>query len=246
MKWFRLHTDILNDPKVQTLELGVFKIYLNSLCHAAQRDKDGNLGTLFDVSYALRETKEAVSSAFHTLEEIGLVVTVGETFHIPQWKKKQFKSDTSTERVKKHRNKMKRPGNVTVTAPEQNRTDTDIEKDISKDIPKKTQMKKGCRINGKFQDGDKIPDDFLKAATKKGFTLERANSEFEKFVNYWTAASGKNAIKRSWIAAWRTWVANSIEWAGNNNGNPGGRSKPSDSPLLDVAANLINSRRDAR
>lgn len=132
MIWFRLHTEILDDPKIQTLDPKIYKIYINTLCHAARREKNGNIGTIFDVSYALRETKSTVSSAFHTLEELGLIETVGETFHIPQWKKKQYKSDTSTERVKKHRAKVKRSRNVTVTAPEQSRTDTDTEKNIKK------------------------------------------------------------------------------------------------------------------
>ena len=89
--------------------------------------KDGNIGTLETVSFAFRETKETVSSAFHPLIERNLLVTVGETFHIVSWRKRQYKSDTSTERVKRHR---KRSRNVTVTAPD---TDTDTDNTLSKD-----------------------------------------------------------------------------------------------------------------
>ena len=40
------------------------------------------------------------------------MVTDGETFHIKNWRERQYKSDTSTERVRKHR---KRHGNVSET-----------------------------------------------------------------------------------------------------------------------------------
>lgn len=131
MDWFRLHAKILNDPRVQTLDPFVFKLYINALCHACLLENDGQLGTLDDVSFAFRETKEAVSSAFHALIERGLVATVDETFHIPQWRKKQFKSDTSTERVKRFR---KRCETVSETAPEQSRTDTDTEQKEEENI----------------------------------------------------------------------------------------------------------------
>ncbi len=41
------------------------------------------------------------------------------------WDKRQFVSDSSAERVAKHRERMKQSSNVTVTPPEQNRTDTE-------------------------------------------------------------------------------------------------------------------------
>lgn len=123
--WFRMYDEFLNDPKVQTLPLEHFKIWVNCLCLASARGHaDGNIGTLDDVSFALRETKEAVSCAFHELLILRFIVTVDGTFHVNGWQKRQYKSDTSTERVKKYR---KRSKTVTETAPEQSRTDTDTE-----------------------------------------------------------------------------------------------------------------------
>jgi len=127
MIWFRLHTELLHDPKVQRLSLEHFKIYINCLCYAGQVDKDGTIGNISDVSFALHETEKSVSSAFHELTLKHLITPIetdSETFHVPQWKKKQYKSDTSTDRVKKHRALQKRSKTVTVTPPE---TDTDTE-----------------------------------------------------------------------------------------------------------------------
>lgn len=111
--WFRFYNEVLNDRKVQSLADWIFKIWVNCLCLASMNETfHGNIGTIDDVSYALRETKERVTEAFHTLVTIGILVTENETFHLAAWKKRQFKSDSSTERVRKHR---ERSTNVTVT-----------------------------------------------------------------------------------------------------------------------------------
>jgi hypothetical protein len=130
--WFRMYSEMLNDPKIQTLPLASFKAYVNALCLAGSDPKStGNIGTLETVSFAFRETKESVSSAFHELTSRGLIVTENETFHIPTWRKRQYKSDTSTDRVKRFR---KRYGNVSET-PSDTDTDTDTDTDI-KHTPK--------------------------------------------------------------------------------------------------------------
>jgi len=121
MKWCRLHADMLNDPKVQTLDPITFKYWINALCLAADRDDGGNLGAVSDIAFAFRETENNVSSRFMRLCERGLIETDGETFHVRKWAKRQYKSDTSTKRVKRHRNRF---SNVSVTAPD---TDSDTE-----------------------------------------------------------------------------------------------------------------------
>ncbi len=125
--WFRAYSETLNDPKVQCLPLDAFKAWHNAMYYAANIDsRDGNIGTLETISFAFRETKEAVSSAFQPLIKVGLIVTQNETFRIVSWRKRQYKSDTSTERVKRFR---KRSRNVTETAPE-TETETETEQSI--------------------------------------------------------------------------------------------------------------------
>lgn len=125
MSWFRFYGEALNDPDIQSLPPEVFKVWVNVLCMACNMEsKTGDIGTINNVSFALRETKERVSSAFHHLIELRYIVTVGETFHIKNWSKRQYKSDTSTDRVRKYR---KRSKTVTETAPEQSRYRADTE-----------------------------------------------------------------------------------------------------------------------
>lgn len=121
--WFRMYNEILNDPKVQSLPGDVFKIWVNCMCWAnSLGHSDGKIGNVSETAFALRVTEATVSSAFHVLLQSDILITDGETFHIKNWSKRQYKSDNSYERVKRHRQRYK---NVTVTPPEsdQNRSD---------------------------------------------------------------------------------------------------------------------------
>jgi hypothetical protein len=50
----------------------------------------------------------------------------------------------------------------------------------------------------------------LAAEAASGWGLERYQRELEKFRDHWAAASGRNAIKRDWDAAWRTWIVSDV------------------------------------
>lgn len=156
--WYRSYCETLNDPKIQTLPLEAFKAWHNALYLACKMSShDGNIGTLQAIAFMFRETPESVSSAFHPLIKAGLIVTAGETFQIASWKKRQFKSDSSTERVKRFR---KRSRNVPETVPD---TDTDTDIPIDKSIgqsadfqqpedpapdPRKSVFNSGIRLLG--------------------------------------------------------------------------------------------------
>lgn len=120
MAWFRFYAEALHDPKLQNLPDRSFKAWVNALCLACQLNSaTGSIGKLGDIAFAFHETEDAVSSAFHPLVTLGMLTRDGETFHIAKWQKRQYKSDTSTNRVKRFR---KRKRNVTETVPD---TDTD-------------------------------------------------------------------------------------------------------------------------
>ena len=199
MQWFRLHNKLLNDSNVQGLSSDHFKIYINLLCYASSIDRGGYIGTLHETAFALRETIPTVTSCFNVLQGVGLIVTNetdGETFQIPQWKKKQYESDSSTERVKRYREKVKRSKTVTVTAPDTD-SDTDTEQ-----IQKVT---KGSRF---------APPTQQEAGN---YFLERQSpdsvNEADKFIDFYTSKNwmvGKNKMK-DWKVAIRNWMRKSNE-----------------------------------
>lgn len=54
-------------------------------------------------------------------------------------------------------------------------------------------------------------DEDLAYASRHGLVNGRASVEAEKFRNYWTAKSGKDATKLDWAATWRNWVLSAAQ-----------------------------------
>jgi len=65
LPWFRFYTEVLEDPKVQTLDPEDFKHWVNLLCLAAKND--GIIPEIGNVSFALRETFTTVSTVLERL-----------------------------------------------------------------------------------------------------------------------------------------------------------------------------------
>lgn len=123
-RWFRFHDDALNDPKVQTLDGETFKAWVNLLCLASQND--GKLPKLDDLAFALRRSPNDVETLLERLLNATLIdrLNGGENgYHYAPhgWSERQYKSDSSSERVKRYRQRFR---NVTETAPD---TETETE-----------------------------------------------------------------------------------------------------------------------
>ncbi len=126
--WFRFYDDVLNDPKVQQLEPDDFKFWINILCLASKNN--GQLPCLASVSFAFRMPLGEVEVRMKFMASSGLVDSKRGLMTPHNWNKRQYKSDSSTARVKQFR---KRFSNVSETATEtppeqiQSRADTDTE-----------------------------------------------------------------------------------------------------------------------
>lgn len=125
LPWFRFYHETLDDPKVQKLDPVMFKHWVNILCIACRND--GKLPSNDDLAFALRVDDIALESVLDRLLIGGLIEIRkgGEngSYIAPNgWDKRQYKSDTSNERVKRYRSAKR---NVTVTPPDTD-TDTDI------------------------------------------------------------------------------------------------------------------------
>jgi len=141
-RWFRLYDEMLDDPKAQRLPPQDFKIWINLLCLASRND--GKLPCISDIAFALRISENDAVTVVERLHIAGLIDKRnggpdGFRYSPHGWDKRQYKSDNSADRVKKHREK--RNGecnvscNVTETAPD-TETDTETEtdkKDMSSD-----------------------------------------------------------------------------------------------------------------
>jgi len=124
--WFRFYHEVLDDPKVQKLPGDVFKFWVNCLCLAKRNN--GKIPDLESVSFAFRQPKNEVEKLMQIMVDAGLIDDKQSGVEPHNWKKRQPKSDSSTERVKQYR---KRQCNVSATVTDtleiqiQNRTDTE-------------------------------------------------------------------------------------------------------------------------
>lgn len=129
-RWFRFYGEALNDHKVQSLTPDLFKTWVNLLCAASLND--GVLPPADRLSFELRVSAHEMQSRLDELVLLGLLdIRPDKKLEPHNWEKRQWKSDDSKERVRKHRN-SKRGGNgdvtVTVTPPEsESYTDTDTD-----------------------------------------------------------------------------------------------------------------------
>ncbi len=120
--WFRFYEGALDDPKVQKLPPKMFKAWINLLCLASRHD--GEIPEASVIAFALRISEVEATDTFAFLFNSGLFDRDTDGRVTPHnWASRQFKSDVSNERVKRHRERQR---NVTVTPSEQSRDRTDI------------------------------------------------------------------------------------------------------------------------
>lgn len=113
-RWFRFYECALDDPKVQRLPPVLFKTWVNLLCLASR--SGGRLPSGADISFALRLDEDVTKQQLTDLRDRGLLDVVEGAIEPHNWHTRQFKSDSSAERVAKHR--ATRKGNVSPPADE--------------------------------------------------------------------------------------------------------------------------------
>lgn len=122
--WFRMYAEAVDDDKLRLLAFEDRWHYVAILCLKTQGtlDKQEHLDRRVAVKLGLglREADEVR----RRLMEVGLI---DENWQPIKWDERQYRSDTSRERTKAYRERMKRHCDVTVTAQDTD-TDTDTEK----------------------------------------------------------------------------------------------------------------------
>jgi hypothetical protein len=142
--WFRLYAEAVDDEKLRLLAFEDRWHYVALLCCQAQGllDPDDPL-MLRKVAVKLGLQVTEAEKAVARLAEVGLIDP--DTLHPLGWEKRQYLSDTSTDRVRKYRDKKRsetlqqRSETVSVTPPDTD-TDTDItpKSPFGADAPKGT------------------------------------------------------------------------------------------------------------
>lgn len=117
MAWLRLYDSLASDHKVMQLDCTHFKTWVLCLCNA--KKNDGTLSELGPLAFELHLREDVLAKHLEVLEAAGLLDRNGLTYQPHNWSKFQYSSDTSTERSKKHRKRLKGVAcNVAGTLPE--------------------------------------------------------------------------------------------------------------------------------
>jgi hypothetical protein len=192
MKWFRLWVDILDDHKINQLNDYEFRCFIYLLACASEEDAvNGRLTrTLPAINRRCRRRNDHFNRAIETFHSLELITLYPDgILQINNWNKRQFQSDKSYERVKKHRQQAA-VRNVSVTV---NETPPDTDTDTDK---KKIYKRKG--------NGFAVPT----IEEISAYCSERSNNvDPEKWFDYYQSKGwliGK-AKMRDWKAAIRTW-----------------------------------------
>jgi hypothetical protein len=121
-RWFRSYADTHRNPKIARLSDKDFRLWHRLLCIAAENG--GTIPPADDLKHMLSMRLDHCSEALRRFQNGGLLDPVEGGYVPHNWNQRQYKSDTSTERVRKFRTKGNVAGNVSETAP-----DTDTESD---------------------------------------------------------------------------------------------------------------------
>jgi hypothetical protein len=113
-RWFRFYDGALDDPKIIKLPDDLHRAWVNLLCIASKNN--GRIPPLDDVAIMLRTTVSCVEKIIAELVSRELLdETRGGRIEPHNWRKRQYKSDVSTDRVKRFRKRFK---TVSETPPE--------------------------------------------------------------------------------------------------------------------------------
>lgn len=129
MEWFRMYGEFATDPKVQMMSEAMQRRLVMLMClecsngietfHVTERETS--------IAFALRVTEEILAETKAVFLAKGFI---NDDWTLANWEKRQYVSDSSTARVRAHREKKKKEAEERETrmkrssnAPEQNRTE---------------------------------------------------------------------------------------------------------------------------
>lgn len=238
LPWFRLYAEIIDDEKIRLLAFEDRWHYIAILCMKG----NGLLDSGDDHDLMMRKVAVKMGLAIREIDEVARrLAEVGlidkNTLQPCKWDDRQFKSDTSTDRVRAYREKQKnqqvkptkRKRNVSVTIQD---TDTDTDKE-------KTSMSSGDdgqAKNSKLTEADclRIADqynqtlgDYLPKATTMHDSRKTAiNARFQEMLNSKTpSGSIRFADKESgieWFGKIFEKIKKNPHWIGENGWKPSG------------------------
>jgi hypothetical protein len=123
--WFRLYSEFAHDPKIQMLPEAMQRRYVMLMCLRCSE----TLETLHETEIAF-QLRLSEAELIETKQLFVSKNFIDKQWNLLNWDKRQFVSDSSTMRVRKHRDNKKQPSNddETLQKRSSNAIDTDTDK----------------------------------------------------------------------------------------------------------------------
>ena len=195
--WFRFYCEFAADPVVQSLSFEDQRHFVVLMCLKASGILDRPVAPAVRTRLILRGLGLGQDAGEKLKATLLSVKLIRKNWQISAWDRRQYASDSSTDRVRKYR-KTHETGNVPGTpaerfgnGPEQNRTE---------------HRKKNPPTEGKKKDSaapTSIRPDFRPqgagAALLDGLTQDEQRDVVREFVGYWTTCGAK---RKNWQLVW--------------------------------------------
>jgi hypothetical protein len=136
-RWWRAYSEAMDDPKLMNLPPEVFRAWFVFLCISSKNSgKIPKNSVKFSLRCSENKTEKIVAILLHS----GLIETLDDNNYQPHnWKERQYDSDCSSERVRRHRKKQHNGGETFHETPNETFrkrpqiTDTDTEAERKKE-----------------------------------------------------------------------------------------------------------------
>lgn len=220
LPWFRLYHEFISDPVIRLLAFEDQRHYVFVLCMKARGDLDKAYTTpeLRERAIAaqLGLTLQFADEAKRRLVDIGLV---DDQWQPHGWDKRQFRSDSSAERMRRYRERKATPSPLRHRYVLDTDTDTEAETDIPPTPPAAgsppgapTDASEPAGMQGKKAPSGRatrIPESFALTEERRlvgvAENLPDVDRVFAKFLDHWRAKAGAAGRKVDWDATWRNW-----------------------------------------
>jgi len=189
--WFRLYSEFAHDPKIQMMTEQMQRRYIMLLCMCCSE----TLETLHEteIAFQMRLTDDELSRTKELFLSKGFI---DEHWNLTNWEKRQYVSDSSTERVRAHRNKKRNQVKLDETLQEQPSNGTEQNRTEQK------QTRKSESFDSSFDKFWKCyPNKVGKDAAKKAFDKRTPDDELlgqmmvalenQKASDKWTKDNGQ-------------------------------------------------------
>lgn len=102
MKWFRMYTSLVDSIKVGPLKDGQFRVYVELLCLAGEKDDGGRTGvTPENINWRLR--RDVTCDVTEVVTRGLVTVSDDNEYVVTDWNERQYKGDSSAERTRSYR-----------------------------------------------------------------------------------------------------------------------------------------------